>query len=155
MRPFRHLNARTVEEAAAALSSEKNKAIAGGTDLLGTLKSNILPTYPDTVVNLKTISGLEYIKEEDGMLKIGALTKLADIAADENIKSKYTALAQAAKAVATPNVRNMGTIGGNIAQLNRCWYFRKPENRFNCIRKGGSECFAAQGDNATTPFSAA
>jgi hypothetical protein len=147
MRPFNHINAKTVDEAVTALGSGKNKAIAGGTDLLGTLKSNILPTYPAAVVNLKTITGLEYIKEEDGTLKIGALTKLADVAADPAINSKYTALAQAAKAVATPNVRNMGTLGGNITQLNRCWYFRKAENRFNCIRKDGSECFAALGDN--------
>jgi hypothetical protein len=99
------------------------------------------------VVNLKTIPGLDYIKEEGGMLKIGALTRLADVAADPVVKSRYTALAQAAKAVASPNVRNMGTIGGNIVQLNRCWYFRKAENRFNCIRKDGAECFAALGDN--------
>jgi NADPH-dependent glutamate synthase beta subunit-like oxidoreductase len=147
MRPFNHINAKTVEEAVSALGGGKNKAIAGGTDLLGTLKANILPTYPAAVVNLKTIPGLEYIKEEGGTLKIGALTKLADIADDETVKSKFTALAQAAKAVATPNIRNMGTIGGNITQLNRCWYFRKTDNRFNCIRKDGSECFASQGDN--------
>jgi CO/xanthine dehydrogenase FAD-binding subunit len=92
------------------------QAIAGGTDLLGTLKANILPTYPAAVVNLKTIPGMEYIKEEDGMLKIGALTRLADVAANETVKSKFTALAQAAKAVATPNIRNVGTIA-DISQL--------------------------------------
>jgi xanthine dehydrogenase YagS FAD-binding subunit len=111
------------------------------------LKDNVLPTYPKTLINLKTVPGLDYIKEEGGMLKIGATTRLADIAGHSAINKKYTALAQAAGRVATPHVRDMGTIGGNIAQLHRCWYFRKPENRFNCIRKGGDQCFAMMGDN--------
>ena len=81
------------------------------------------------------------------MLKIGATTRLADIAGNATVNRKYTALAQAAGRVATPHVRDMGTIGGNLAQLHRCWYFRKPENRFNCIRKGGDRCFAMMGDN--------
>ena len=129
------------------MPAAKRTIIAGGTDLLGTLKDNILPTYPATVINIKTIPGLDYIKEEAGMLKIGATTRLADIAANPAINQKYTALAQAASRVATPHVRDMGTIGGNIAQLHRCWYFRKPENRFNCVRKGGTTVLAMAGDN--------
>ena len=147
MKPFNHTNAKTLAEAKTALAGGKATMIAGGTDLLGTLKDNILPTYPATVINIKTIPGLDFIKEEAGMLKIGATTKLADIAANPAINQKYTALAQAALRVATPHVRDMGTIGGNLAQLHRCWYFRKPENRFNCIRKGGTTCFAMAGDN--------
>ena len=147
MKPFNHINATTVDEAAAVLGSGTNSLIAGGTDLLGTLKDNILPDYPDTVVNLKSVPGLDYIKEEDGMLRIGATTRLADIVENTAVRTKYTALAQAAKAVATPHIRDMGTIGGTLAQLPRCWYFRKPENRFPCLRKGGDECFAILGDN--------
>jgi len=147
MKSFNHTNAKSLAEVKTALGDSKTILIAGGTDLLGTLKDNILPTYPSTVINLKTVPGLDFIKEEGGMLKIGALTRLADIAANPTIKQKYTALAQAAFRVATPHVREMGTIGGNIAQLQRCWYFRKPENRFNCIRKGGNQCFAMTGDN--------
>jgi xanthine dehydrogenase YagS FAD-binding subunit len=147
MKSFNHTNAKSLAEVKTALGDSKTILIAGGTDLLGTLKDNILPTYPSTVINLKTVPGLDFIKEEGGMLKIGALTRLADIAANPTIKQKYTALAQAAFRVATPHVREMGTIGGNIAQLHRCWYFRKPENRFNCIRKGGNQCFAMTGDN--------
>jgi NADPH-dependent glutamate synthase beta subunit-like oxidoreductase/CO/xanthine dehydrogenase FAD-binding subunit len=147
MRPFKHINATTLDEAAAVLGSGTNSLISGGTDLLGTLKDNILTDYPDTVVNLKSVPGLDYIKEENGTLKIGALTRLADIVENEVVSGKYAALAQAAKAVATPHIREMGTIGGSIAQLPRCWYFRKPENRFPCIRKGGNECFAILGDN--------
>jgi xanthine dehydrogenase YagS FAD-binding subunit len=147
MKAFNHVNAKSLAEVQTALADGKTNLIAGGTDLIGTLKDNILPTYPETLINLKTVPGLDYIKVEGGMLKIGAATRLADIAADSKIKEKYTALSQAALRVATPHVRDMGTIGGNIAQLHRCWYFRKPENRFNCARKGGNTCFAMTGDN--------
>jgi xanthine dehydrogenase YagS FAD-binding subunit len=147
MRPFNHTNAKSLAEVRTALSGGKTVIIAGGTDLLGMLKDSVLPQYPSTVINLKTVPGLDFIKEEGGVLKIGAVTRLADIAVNQTIKQRYTALAQAASRVATPHVRDMGTIGGNIAQLHRCWYFRKPENRFNCIRKGGNQCFAMTGDN--------
>jgi len=147
MKPFNHMNAKSLAEARTALAGGKATIIAGGTDLLGTLKDNILPTYPATLINIKTIPGLDFIKEESGVLKIGATTRLADIAAHPTINQKFTALAQAALRVATPHVRDMATIGGNLAQLHRCWYFRKPENRFPCIRKGGTTCYAMTGDN--------
>ena len=147
MIPFNHVNATSLAEIKTALSDGKTTLIAGGTDLLGTLKDNILRAYPSTVINLKTVPGLDFIAEKGGILKIGAATRLADIAADPTVQKKYTALAQAASRVATPHVRDMGTIGGNITQLHRCWYFRKPENRFDCTRKGGSKCFAMSGDN--------
>jgi xanthine dehydrogenase YagS FAD-binding subunit len=147
MKAFNHKNAKTLAEAKSDLAGGKAEIIAGGTDLMGLLKDNVLPTYPATLINIKTIPGLDYIKEEAGVLKIGATTRLADIAANPAVNQKYTALAQAAGRVATPHVRDMGTIGGNLAQLHRCWYFRKPENRFPCIRKGGTTCFAMTGDN--------
>ena len=148
MKAFNHTDAKTLAEAKTALAGGKANIIAGGTDLIGTLKDNVLPTYPAELVNIKTINpSLDYIKEEAGVLKIGATTRLADIAANPAVNKKYTALAQAASRVASPHVRDMGTIGGNLAQLHRCWYFRKPENRFDCIRKGGKACFAMTGDN--------
>jgi len=148
MKAFSHTNAKTLAEASAALAAGHAEIIAGGTDLIGRLKDNILPTYPTALINIKTIPGLDYIKEEGGVLKIGATTRLADIAAHPVIKLKYTALAQAAGRVATPHVRDMGTIGGNINQMHRCWYFRKPEDRFNdCVRKGGKTCYAVMGDH--------
>ena len=147
MRPFNHYNAKTLDEAIAALQKGEANVIAGGVDLLGTLKDNITPEYPKTVVNLKTIPGLDYIKEEDGELRIGATTRLADIGRSELVKEKAAALYEAGNLTATPNIREMGTIGGNIAQLPRCWYFRKLENRFFCDRKGGNTCYAIQGDN--------
>jgi xanthine dehydrogenase YagS FAD-binding subunit len=147
MKRFLHVDATTVEKASEALAKGNAMAIAGGTDVLGVLKDNLLPDYVEVIVNLKTIEGLDYIKEESGMLKIGALTRLEDIAENETVKSKYTALAEAAAKTASVHLREMGTIGGNICQYNRCWYFRNPDNKFNCVRKGGSMCYAMAGDN--------
>jgi len=147
MRIFTHIDATSVDEAVSALSQSGSKAIAGGTDLLGVMKDEILPAYPEIIVNLKTIPGLDYIKEEGGVLKIGAMTKLEDIAINSTVKSKYTALAEAAHKTASPHIREMGTIAGNICQDIRCWYYRNPGNRFNCLRKGGSMCYAMAGDN--------
>ena len=148
LREFTHIDATTVDEAVSALSAPNAWACAGGTDLMGTMKFYILRDYPSTVVNLKTISpSLDYIKEEGGMLKVGALTRLEDIAKSSIVHDKWTALAEAAHKTASPHLREMGTIGGNICQLNRCWYFRKPDNRFDCVRKGGGMCYATAGDN--------
>jgi len=147
IKKFTHIDATSVEEASSVLRAGKSSVISGGTDLLGTLRFEILPDYPETVVNLKNIPDLEYIKEEGSMLRIGALTRLEDIAKNERIKAGYNALAEAAHRTATPHIREMGTIAGNICQLTRCWYFRLPDNRFNCVRKGGNQCYAIQGDN--------
>lgn len=147
MRKFVYIDANTIDEAASALGDSNAYVIAGGTDLLGTLKDDILPDYPDTIVNIKTIPGLDDIKEEGGILKIGALALLEDIANNEVVKSKYTALAEAAHRTASPHIREMGTLGGNICQMNRCWYFRSTDNRFDCIKKGGGLCYALLGDN--------
>ena len=144
---FEHVNARTVDEAASILGAGNASVIAGGTDILGAMRFEILPGYPEILVNLKSIPGLEYIKEEAGMLKIGALTRLEDIAKSDAVRSRYTALATAAHRTASPHIREMGTIGGNVCQLTRCWYFRNPDNRFNCIRKGGKKCYAITGEN--------
>ncbi len=147
LRKFNYLNPATVIEASAALDKGNAAPIAGGTDLLGTLRFEVLPDYPEVVVNLKNIPGLNYIREETGMLKIGALTRLEDVPRSDLIRKKYTALAQAAFRVGTPHIREMGTLGGNICQLTRCWYFRKEDNRFQCLRKGGKKCYAMTGDN--------
>jgi xanthine dehydrogenase YagS FAD-binding subunit len=144
---FAHIDAKTVDEAASILRAGNAAMISGGTDLLGTMRFEILPNYPEVLVNLKSIPGLDYIREESGMLKIGALARLEDIAKNDLVRTRYTALAEGAHRTATPHIREMGTIGGNICQLNRCWYFRLPDNRFNCIRKGGKTCYAVMGDN--------
>lgn len=149
MKKFRHINASSVDEAVSWLKRYGYGAnmIAGGTDLLGKMKDEILPTYPEAIINLKTIPGLDFIKEEEGMLRIGALSRLHDIAVNPMVKDRYSALAMAAHKTASPNIRQMGTIGGNICQDIRCWYYRNPGNRFPCLRKGGSRCYAIEGDN--------
>jgi len=147
---FEHVNARTINEAVAVLASGNASVVAGGTDIVGVMRFGIFrdEMYPKTLVNLKTITpSLEYIREEGGVLKIGALTRLQDIARNATIKTKYTALSGAAQRTGSPHIREMGTIGGNICQFNRCWYFRKEDNRFDCIRKGGRICYASVGDN--------
>ncbi len=144
---FEHVNASTVDEAVSILESGNASIIAGGTDILGAMRFEILPDYPEVLVNIKSIDGLDYIKEEAGMLKIGALTRLEDIAKSDVVKAKYRALSEAAHRTASPHIREMGTISGNICQMTRCWYFRNPDNRFNCIRKGGKKCYAITGEN--------
>ena len=148
MKKFAHFSASTVEEAASLLRRFGGKAhlMAGGTDLLGKMKDRILPTYPEALINLKTVPGLSDIREEGGMLRIGALAILEDIAHNPIVKAKYGALAEAARRTASPHLREMGTLGGNICQDIRCWYYRHAENRFPCLRKGGGRCYALAGD---------
>jgi xanthine dehydrogenase YagS FAD-binding subunit len=93
------------------------------------------------------IPGLDFIREEPGTVKIGALTRLEDIAVHPLIKEKFTALSQAAGKTASPHIREMGTLAGNICQDIRCWYYRSANNRFPCLRKGGGRCYALAGDN--------
>jgi len=149
MNPFTVSSPATVAEAAATLAQGNAAILAGGTELLHGLKAMNSPyTTPSTLVNLKTIPGLSYIKEEGGMLKIGALTTITTIATDPTVLAKYTALAQAAAATASPELRNQGTIGGNICQKVQCWYFRGDDNLFDCLRKNPKGlCYALLGDN--------
>lgn len=149
MNKFTHINATSVDEAVSILQRYGNKAslVAGGTDLFGKLKDEVMPTYPEAVINLKTIPGLDFIRQENEILKIGALTRLADIAAEPIIKSRYAALAQAAGRTASTHLREMGTLGGNLCQDIRCWYYRSPNNRFPCLRKSGGRCYALTGDD--------
>ena len=143
-----HVDATSVVDAQAQLAKGKAMAMAGGTDLVTYLKGMITPNAPTTVVNLKTIPNLAYIKEEGGMLKIGALATLTAIANSATVKGNYAALAQSALAVGAPELRNMGTIGGNICQRPRCLYFRNEYNSFNCLRKNSSGlCYALLGEN--------
>ena len=148
MRNFAHTDAQSVDDAVEALRRYRNASIiAGGTDLLGKMKDEILPTYPEALVNIKTIPGLDGIVAKEGMLSIGAVTRLEDIATNPAILKDYPALAEAAHRTASPHIREMGTIGGNICQDIRCWYYRNANNRFPCLRKGGGRCYAIEGDN--------
>jgi NADPH-dependent glutamate synthase beta subunit-like oxidoreductase len=152
IRDFAHCNAKTVQEAVRLLAAGQGRARlnAGGTDLLGVLKDRIEPDYPESVINIKTIRGLNYIKEDPDGLRIGALTRLAELVNSPVVREKYSIITQAAGSVATPQIRNMCTIGGNIAQGVRCWYYRYPDEiggTVVCLRKGGAVCNALVGDN--------
>lgn len=144
MEKITHIDAATIDDAVDALGSDA-AIIAGGTDIYNGLKAYIYPNPPQTLVNIKTIPGLEYIKEEGGMLKLGALTRLADIADSSVVQAKWSSLAEAALLVGSPQLRHQGTIGGNICQDCRCWYYRAEHNQFNCFRKGGNLCFLTLG----------
>ncbi len=144
MRNFEHINAPDLQTAIALLSKPATEAIAGGTDLLGELKARL--RSPQRLVNLKTLSQLREIRYSPRAgLKIGALVTLAEIERHSVIREKFPILAQAASSAATPQLRHMGTIGGNLCQKPRCWYYRN--KLFACWLKGGEKCFAEDGEN--------
>ena len=142
-------NATEPGEAAAILRQKAGRArpIAGGTDLLGILKDEVRRDRPEVLVNLRTIPGADAIAEDQSGLRVGALATLRDVEASPIIRSRYPLLAQAAASVATPQIRNVATIGGNICQEPRCWYYRYPDDTFHCLRKGGELCSALTGEN--------
>lgn len=142
MHPFEHITVPNLSMALKVLMEPDTEAIAGGTDMLGELKRKI--RYPRRLLNLKSIPGLKEIRYDRG-LHIGALVTLAEIEHPPVILKKFPILSQSASLVATPQLRNMGTIAGNLCQHPRCWYYR---NRlFHCWLKGGEKCFAVEGEN--------
>ena len=145
MKNFQHFNPTSLAQATTTLSNKPDAwVIAGGIDLLGEMKNGII--RPKMLVNLKTLPNLDYIKfsENDG-LRIGALTTLAKIEDHPDVRKHFTVLSQAARSVATPQIRNVGTLGGNLCQRPRCWYYRN--EAFHCLKKGGKECFSVAGEN--------
>jgi xanthine dehydrogenase YagS FAD-binding subunit len=144
MRSFEHVNASDIQTAIALLREPHTEAIAGGTDLLGELKARL--RSPKRLVNLKTLSELHEISySPQAGLRIGALVTLAQIEQHTAIRERFSLLAQAASSAATPQLRNMGTVGGNLCQKPRCWYYR--HKLFHCWLKGGDTCFAEDGEN--------
>ena len=145
MKAFEYASARDLKEAVALLGERKGKArvLAGGTDLLTQMKERI--AEPDRVVNIKEIPGLDRIEAGTAGLRLGALVPLSEIASHAGIRKTWRAVAEGAGAAATPQIRNAGTLGGNLCQRPRCWYFRSED--FHCLKKGGTECFAAEGEN--------
>ncbi len=145
MNRFAYHQPKSLEEAGRILSRGKPAAaaLAGGTDLLGLIKDEII--LPGDVVNLKGIDGLDRIAYRPGEgLTIGALATIAKVAGNEAVRRSYTVLAEAASEIASPQLRNVGTVGGNLTQRPRCWYFR---GDFPCAKKGGDTCFAFEGRN--------
>lgn len=152
MKTFVHVHARSVEEATQLLVEYKGKAKlnAGGSDLIGVLKDRIRSDYPEAIINIKTIPGLNTIEEDEAGIKIGALTKLVDLINSPRIEKTCRMLKEAAGTVASPQIRNVATLGGNLGQDTRCWYYRYPDElggMIECFRKGGKTCPAVPGEN--------
>ena len=149
MDPFEHYNADSVAGAVALLTGDAvgpqaARPISGGTDLLTTMKAGL--RAPVRLVNLKTVRGLDSIVDYAGTLRIGALVTLDTLEHTGLVAERYRALAEAAGLAASPQLRNMGTLGGNLAQESRCAYYRNAD--FPCWLKGGTVCFAREGDNS-------
>jgi len=143
-----YLDASSIKEAVSLLKEDKTEILAGGTDLLTELKANCSPNSAEKVVDIKKIPGLVYIKEDKDVVRIGSLTTIIDIENSAIINDKFPALAEAAAKVGSPQLRNRGTIAGNICQKVRCWFYRAPDNDFPCLRKDPDGiCDAVAGDN--------
>jgi len=147
MKTFANTNPRTVEQAVALMQQArkdgKTASLAGGgSDLLALVKDSIVK--PDMIVNLKTIKGLDQVTPSAQGLEIGGLTTIDALSSHPVIRSQYTVLAEAADVVATPQIRNVGTLAGNVCQRPWCWYFR---NGFPCLKNGGDICYSAVGEN--------
>ncbi len=145
MKNFRFAEPKSVEQVLALLAraDEKISLLAGGTDLLTEMKEGVVE--PDLVVDLSAIKQLAFIKKDKNGMYIGAMTTVADLASDPAVRVDYPGLNEAALSVGTPQLRNVGTVGGNLCQRPRCWYYR--DAKFVCRKKGGSQCFASKGRN--------
>jgi len=140
---FSYIRPKTLKNAVKELSAKGAGLHAGGTDILGCLRDHVFDIRK--MVSISGLKDLEGIKGlADGGMRIGALTTIGQVAGDGAVKERYAALAQAAVDVASPQLRNQGTVGGNLCQKPRCWYYR---GEFNCLRKGGEKCFAVMGEN--------
>lgn len=145
MKPFAYVNAGSQQEALAALSTAtrgKILPLAGGMDLIGLMKDYV--ATPDVLVSVKKLPAAIDVPAQ-GLTTIGAAATISDVAENAALAKAYPALTDAARGVGTTQIRNMGTVGGNLMQRPRCWYFRNEE--FHCLKKGGSRCFAVEGEN--------
>ena len=144
MNRFEVITPADLASASRLLAEDGNVAFAGGVDVVDLMKLNLIA--PATLVNLKGLKELDGIRSDaKGGLRLGALTKLHDVANHPIIRGQYTAIAEAAAEAATPQIRNLGTVGGNLLQRPRCWYFRHPD--VHCLKKGGDKCYSLGGLN--------
>jgi xanthine dehydrogenase YagS FAD-binding subunit len=140
---FRYVQPKSVKEAVKHLAAPQAVVHAGGTDLLGCLRDRVFGARH--LVSISRIKALRGITEaSNGGVRIGALTTITEVAESPLISRLYPGLAQGASEVASPQLRNQGTLGGNLCQKPRCWYYR---GDFNCVRKGGDRCYAVGGEN--------
>ena len=140
---FSYVRPDTLKDTVKQLNAKGAAVHAGGTDLIGCLREGIMDV--DKVVSLSALQDLKQIKETaDGGLVIGALATITEVSESPLVRKKYPGLAQGASEVASPQLRNQGTIGGNLCQKPRCWYYR---GEFHCLRKGGDTCYALAGEH--------
>lgn len=144
MKNFAYSRPATLKEASALLGNERGKValLAGGTDLLGEMKDNL--AAPEQLIYIKHLKELQGIRRDRSGVRIGAATPLVEIVESAIVQQQVPLLAMAAGKIGTPQIRNMGTIGGNVCQRPRCWYFR---NNYPCFKHGGTTCFSAVGEN--------
>jgi len=144
MPSFKYVRPGSLDEAVRLAAADGARLHAGGTDLLGCLRDGVFGA--DTLVSLTGCDTLRGVRETaDGGLAIGALTPVSQVAEHPLVRERYPALAQGAAAVASPQLRHQGTLGGNLCQKPRCWYYRN--EGFLCLRKGGGMCYAEAGQN--------
>lgn len=139
MNNFKWIEPKTLNEASSAMKSG-GALYAGGVELLCLLKEKLIE--PPAVINLKTVSGLNTIDTQTG-LKLGALVTVDQLSENKYIRDNFRAVAESADVIASPQIKNVGTVGGNLCQRPRCWYFRDPEVK--CLKKGGGMCYAVNG----------
>jgi xanthine dehydrogenase YagS FAD-binding subunit len=152
MRAFRLHQPESVDDAVGLLArfGIDGRPLGGGTDLVaGVMRDQLIGSampYPTDLIDIARLRELRGIRvDTDGSLVIGSATTLTDIAESPEVRGAWPLLASAASLVATPEIRNVGTLGGNLHQRPRCWFFRNKD--FDCIKKGGSICYAVKGDN--------
>jgi len=159
MRAFEYVSATNTRQATSLLSASwgQTEVLAGGTDLLALMKEDVVT--PKRLVNIKEIKELVGIEVGASGLRIGALTRLVEIAEDAGVKDKYPALAEAVRDAASPQVRNMATLGGNLCQRPRCWYFRnglgllpKDQSGMDLVDAGDNRYHAILGNSGPTKF---
>lgn len=141
MKNFSWAEPKTLEQASAAMK-QGGVALAGGVDLLCMLKERL--EEPSIVVSLKSLSGMRNI-DSGKTLRIGSLVTAEAVEKDTNVRKRARVLAQAAAGMASPQIRNVGTVGGNLCQRPRCWYFRDKD--VHCMKKGGDRCYSVNGRN--------
>jgi len=144
MNRFQYVSVSSLKEAVAQLSGEDVVLKAGGVDVLDMMKEGYL--HPKKLVNIMTVPGLDYVRLDPAVgLRIGALAKLSALGESAAVKKSFPALASSADQVASLQIRNMATVGGNLCQRPRCWYFRSEQH--HCMKKGGDRCYSVEGEN--------
>jgi xanthine dehydrogenase YagS FAD-binding subunit len=142
MKAFEYVSAQSAQSAT-DLVSKDGRFIAGGIDILGEIKDAILE--PKRLVNVKSLPNSREIKPGDQAWTIGTNVTVAELAAHAELRKIFPGLAEAAAEVGSPQIRNVATLGGNLAQHSRCWYYRHRDVR--CLKEGGSTCYAREGEN--------